>query len=132
MKGYFWGIGSVIFITLAQLYLKAGVTILHSFKLNHQWMDVNWLFKNLSTFGLIFIGLIGYALSMVCWLFSLRFLALSKAYSLISLSYVLVYLFAITLPWFNESTTLIKFIGLVFILLGIWIISRPEVTSQKS
>ncbi len=92
-------------------------------------MDINLLFKNLLAFGLIFIGLIGYALSMVCWLFSLSFLALSKAYSLISLSYVLVYLFVITLPWFNESRTLIKFIGLVFILLGIWIISRPEVTT---
>ncbi len=66
---------------------------------------------------------------MVCWLFSLKFLASSKAYLLISLSYVLVYLFAITLPWFDESATLIKFIGLVFILLGIWIIFRPEVTS---
>ncbi|MGP1928325.1 MAG: 4-amino-4-deoxy-L-arabinose-phosphoundecaprenol flippase subunit ArnF [Arsenophonus sp. NC-WZS1-MAG3] len=129
MKGYFWGIGSAIFITLAQLYLKAGVTILDWFKLNHQWMNISWLFENLSAFWLIFIGLIGYALSMVCWLFSLRFLALSKAYSLISLSYVLVYLFAITLPWFNESTTLIKFIGLVFILLGIWIIFWPEVIS---
>ncbi|MGP1959025.1 MAG: hypothetical protein ACTS7E_03445 [Arsenophonus sp. NC-CH8-MAG3] len=41
MKGYFWGIGSVLFITLAQFYLKAGVTILHWFKLNHQWMNVN-------------------------------------------------------------------------------------------
>ncbi|WP_063656847.1 4-amino-4-deoxy-L-arabinose-phosphoundecaprenol flippase subunit ArnF [Candidatus Arsenophonus triatominarum] len=128
MKGYFWGIGSVILITLAQLCLKAGVIILPEFKLNHQWMDVNWLFENLLAFRLIFIGLIGYVLSMVCWLFALRFLALSKAYPLISLSYVLVYLFAVTLPWFNESATLIKFVGVVFILLGIWIISQPEVT----
>lgn len=127
MKGYFWGIGSVILITLAQLCLKAGVIILPEFKLNHQWMDVNWLFENLSAFALIFVGLIGYVLSMVCWLFALRFLALSKAYPLISLSYVLVYLLAVTLPWFNESATLVKFFGVVFILLGIWIISRPEV-----
>lgn len=130
MKGYFWGIGSVILITLAQLCLKAGVTILPEFKLNHQWMDDNWLLENLPEFGLIFIGLIGYVLSMVCWLFALKFLALSKAYPLISLSYVLVYLFAVTLPWFNESATLIKFVGVVFILLGIWIISRPEVTRK--
>lgn len=130
MKGYFWGIGSVILITLAQLCLKAGVTILPGFKLNHQWMDVNCLLENMPAFGLIFIGLIGYVLSMVCWLFALKFLALSKAYPLISLSYVLVNLFAVTLPWFNESATLIKFVGVVFILLGIWIISRPEVTRK--
>uniref|UniRef100_A0A3B0MLH3 Probable 4-amino-4-deoxy-L-arabinose-phosphoundecaprenol flippase subunit ArnF n=1 Tax=Arsenophonus endosymbiont of Trialeurodes vaporariorum TaxID=235567 RepID=A0A3B0MLH3_9GAMM len=130
MKGYFWGIGSVILITLAQLCLKAVVTILPEFKLNHQWMGVNWLLENLPAFGQIFIGLIGYVLSMVCWLFALRFLALSKAYPLISLSYVLVYLFAVTLPWFNESATLIKFVGVVFILLGIWIIFRPEVTRK--
>ncbi|CAA2930082.1 4-amino-4-deoxy-L-arabinose-phosphoundecaprenol flippase subunit ArnF [Arsenophonus endosymbiont of Bemisia tabaci] len=130
MKGDFWGIGSVILITLAQLCLKAGVTILAEFKLTHQCMDVNWLLENLPAFGLIFIGLIGYVLSMVCWLFALKFLALSKAYPLISLSYVLVYLFAVTLPWFNESATLIKFFGVVFILLGIWIISRPEVTRK--
>lgn len=127
MKGYFWGISSVILITFAQLCLKAGVTLLPEFKLNHQWMDVNWLFENRQAFGLIFIGLIGYAISMFFWLFALKFLALSKAYPLISLSYVLVYLSAVTLPWFNESATLVKFVGVVFILLGIWIISRPEI-----
>ncbi|MGP1924663.1 MAG: 4-amino-4-deoxy-L-arabinose-phosphoundecaprenol flippase subunit ArnF [Arsenophonus sp. NEOnobi-MAG3] len=127
VKGYFWGIASVILITLAQLCLKAGVTILPMFKLNLQWKEVNLLFKNLPAFRLIFIGFIGYALSMVCWLFALRFLALSKAYPLISLSYVLVYLFAVTLPWFNESATLIKFVGILFIFLGILIISRTEV-----
>ncbi|MFS1537949.1 MAG: 4-amino-4-deoxy-L-arabinose-phosphoundecaprenol flippase subunit ArnF [Candidatus Phlomobacter fragariae] len=127
MKGYFWGIGSVILITLAQLCLKAGVTILPELKLNYQWMDVNWLFENFQAFGLIFVGLIGYVLSMVCWLLALRFLALSKAYPLISLSYVLVYLLAVTFPWFNESATLVQFVGVVFILLGIWIISWSEV-----
>ncbi|HGJ5873126.1 MULTISPECIES: 4-amino-4-deoxy-L-arabinose-phosphoundecaprenol flippase subunit ArnF [Arsenophonus] len=127
MKGYFWGISSVILITFAQLCLKAGVTLLPEFKLNHQWMDVNWLFENRQAFGLIFIGLIGYAISMFFWLFALKFLALSKAYPLISLSYVLVYLSAVTLPWFNESATLVKVVGVVFILLGIWIISRPEI-----
>ena len=127
MKGYFWGIGSVILIALAQLCLKAGVMILPEFKLSDQWVDVNWLFENGQAFGLILVGLIGYFFSMVCWLFALRFLALSKAYPLISLSYVLVYLLAVTLPWFNESATLIKFVGVVFILFGIWLISRPEV-----
>lgn len=127
MKGYFWGIISVILITFAQLCLKAGVTLLPEFKLNHQWMNVNWLFENLPAFGLIFVGLIGYAISMVCWLLALRFLALSKAYPLISLSYVFVYLLAVTLPWFNESAKLVKFVGVLLILLGIWIISRPEV-----
>ncbi|MFP3029309.1 MAG: 4-amino-4-deoxy-L-arabinose-phosphoundecaprenol flippase subunit ArnF [Arsenophonus sp.] len=128
MKGYFWSIASVILITLAKLCLKVWVIILPMFKLNYQWIISNLLFKNLQACMLIFIGFIGYALSMVSWLFVLRFLALSKSYPLISLSYLLVYLLAVALPLFNESATLIKFVAVVlFILFAILIISRPEV-----
>ncbi|MFG7416369.1 hypothetical protein ACG00L_27290, partial [Klebsiella pneumoniae] len=42
------------------------------------------------TFGLFF-GLLGYLLSMVCWYFALHRLPLSKAYALLSLSYILVW-----------------------------------------
>ncbi len=62
---------------------------------------------------------------MLCWLLALKHIALNKAYPLISLSYVFVYLLAVFLPWFNEPARL-KAIGIGFILLGVWLISRPN------
>ncbi|MDT9587123.1 MAG: 4-amino-4-deoxy-L-arabinose-phosphoundecaprenol flippase subunit ArnF [Candidatus Arsenophonus melophagi] len=125
MNGYFLGIGSVIATTCAQLFLKAGVALLPKFKFTYQW-DYRWFFKNHLAFELICIGFIGYAISMVFWLYTLRCLALSKAYSLISLTYVLVYVLSVTLPWFHESVTLVRCLGIVFIFFGILTVSYSE------
>jgi len=74
----------------------------------------------------VFFGLCGYALSMACWFFALRVLPLNRAYTLLSLSYALVYIAAVTLPWFNESISLTKTLGGMLILTGVWVIhSKP-------
>ncbi|MEX0424917.1 4-amino-4-deoxy-L-arabinose-phosphoundecaprenol flippase subunit ArnF [Providencia rettgeri] len=125
-KGYFWVIGSALFVTVAQLSLKAGVVELPSFTLGWHWLQLEWLFANITSLGIIFLGLVCYALSMLCWLLALKHIALNKAYPLISLSYVFVYLLAVFLPWFNEPATGLKAIGIGFILLGVWLISRPN------
>lgn len=49
---------------------------------------------------------------------ALRTLALSRAYPLLGVSYVLVYLAAVALPWFNESAGWLKSLGTLLILLG--------------
>ncbi|MDR0217395.1 MAG: 4-amino-4-deoxy-L-arabinose-phosphoundecaprenol flippase subunit ArnF [Enterobacteriaceae bacterium] len=126
MKGYFWGLLSVLFITFAQLLLKWGVARLPELSLSPYWLNTEWLWLNHHSLVAIMAGLISYAFSMLSWLFALKYLPLNKAYPLISLSYVSVYLMAVLLPWFNENISLMKTFGILFILLGVWFISRPE------
>ncbi|HHR6225952.1 TPA: 4-amino-4-deoxy-L-arabinose-phosphoundecaprenol flippase subunit ArnF [Providencia alcalifaciens] len=125
-KGYLWVLGSALLVTVAQLSLKAGVVELPSFSLGGHWLQREWLMANAVSLGIIFVGLVCYALSMLCWLFALKYIALNKAYPLISLSYVFVYILAVVLPWFNEPATGLKAAGIAFILLGVWLISRPS------
>ncbi|CDG21207.1 putative membrane protein [Xenorhabdus poinarii G6] len=126
MKGYLWGVASVLLITAAQLLLKWGVVRLADFSLSRHWLDTDWLWANYHLLLMMMAGLAGYALSMLCWFFTLKYLPLNKAYPMISLSYVSVFLMAVLLPWFNETLSLLKILGIFFILLGIWLISRPE------
>ncbi|NRN28070.1 4-amino-4-deoxy-L-arabinose-phosphoundecaprenol flippase subunit ArnF [Photorhabdus heterorhabditis] len=126
MKGYIWGLASALLVTIAQLLLKWGVVNLPALNLSLYWFDIEWLWSNRHPLASIMAGLVGYLLSMLCWLFALKYLPLNKAYPLISLSYVFVYLMAALMPWFNEAVTLLKTVGVIFILFGVWLISRPE------
>ena len=121
MKGYWWGIGSVALVTAAQLILKWGMMNMPLMSL----ADINGQFviEHLPQLIAVMCGLAGYALSMLCWFFALKYLPLNRAYPLLSLSYALVYLGAVSLPWFSESASLLKTLGAGFILLGIWLIN---------
>lgn len=124
MKGYGWGIGSVLLVTLAQLLLKWGV--IHLPLISWAGMDLQFFTDHLSPLAAVTAGLFGYALSMLCWFFALRYLPLNQAYPLLSISYALVYLAVVTLPWFHESATLLKTLGAAIILFGVWLIhSKP-------
>ncbi|MDA5497392.1 4-amino-4-deoxy-L-arabinose-phosphoundecaprenol flippase subunit ArnF [Yersinia aleksiciae] len=125
MKGYLWGIGSVVLVTVAQLMLKWGM--MHTPLMSLADINLEFLVNHLTQLIAVICGLMGYALSMLCWFFALRYLPLNRAYPLLSLSYALVYLAAVLLPWFNEPATLLKTIGAVFILLGIWLISTKPI-----
>ncbi|WP_145490649.1 4-amino-4-deoxy-L-arabinose-phosphoundecaprenol flippase subunit ArnF [Yersinia aleksiciae] len=125
MKGYLWGVGSVVLVTVAQLMLKWGM--MHTPLMSLADINLEFLVNHLTQLIAVICGLTGYALSMLCWFFALRYLPLNRAYPLLSLSYALVYLAAVLLPWFNEAATLLKTIGAVFILLGIWLISTKPI-----
>ena len=57
---------------------------------------------------------------------ALRDLPLGRAYSLLSISYALVYLLAASLPLFNESFSFTKSLGVALVMLGVITInSRP-------
>ncbi|AYA40445.1 4-amino-4-deoxy-L-arabinose-phosphoundecaprenol flippase subunit ArnF [Xenorhabdus nematophila] len=130
MKGYLWAVASVFLITIAQLLLKWGVARLPELSLSSiHWLNSAWLWQNHNALLMIMAGLAGYTLSMLCWFFTLKYLPLNKAYPIISLSYVLVYLMAALLPWFNETPSLLKTAGVMSILWGVWLISRPEKSS---
>ncbi|WP_193014499.1 MULTISPECIES: 4-amino-4-deoxy-L-arabinose-phosphoundecaprenol flippase subunit ArnF [Gammaproteobacteria] len=124
MKGYLWAIGSALLVTVAQLLLKFGMSELPDLQLEKQWFDVSWLWANITPLAIVCVGLVGYVLSMVCWLFTLRTIPLNKAYPLISLSYVFVYILAVVLPWFQETPSWTKTLGVAFIMVGVWLISQ--------
>ncbi|CAI0836498.1 Undecaprenyl phosphate-aminoarabinose flippase subunit ArnF [Serratia rubidaea] len=121
-KGYVWGIASVLLVSVAQLLMKWGMMQLPPLSLSMTLPTA----ESLTPLLAVAAGIAGYGLSMLCWLMALRTLALSRAYPLLSISYALVYLAAVALPWFNESASLPKSLGTLLILLGVWLITRRK------
>jgi undecaprenyl phosphate-alpha-L-ara4N flippase subunit ArnF len=117
MKGYAWGAASVLLVTLAQLLMKWGMV---------QIPLMSFADVSLALIGNYWVPL----LSMLCWFFALRHLPLNRAYPLLSVSYALVYLAAVILPWFNESATLLKTLGTLFILFGVGLINSKSETKS--
>nr|BET44799.1 MAG: 4-amino-4-deoxy-L-arabinose-phosphoundecaprenol flippase subunit ArnF [Candidatus Aschnera chinzeii] len=121
MKGYFYGFITIVFITIAQLFLKLGINTLKNTHFMAYGFNFTHLLHQKYFFLLLCIGIILYLISMIFWLLTLNFFPLSKAYMLISLSYVLIYVLVINIPFFHETTSTIKNIGIIFILYGIWL-----------
>ncbi|WP_220719384.1 4-amino-4-deoxy-L-arabinose-phosphoundecaprenol flippase subunit ArnF [Agarivorans litoreus] len=118
---------SVVFISLAQLAMKWGMTQLSLQYPNLQelWHSAQYsaLVTNYLPYYIsVIIGLSFYALSMLCWVMALKHLPLSIAYPMLSLSYVIVYVAAISLPWIGEAFSWPKALGILFILAGIYLV----------
>lgn len=121
MRGYVWGCASLLLVSSAQLMMKWGMSHMPTLLLDKLLYAL--LMNNLLAVFIVCCGIAGYALSMVCWFFALRELPLNRAYSLLSLSYALVYLAAVWLPWFHENMHPLKSLGALSILLGVWLIN---------
>ncbi|MCG8709824.1 4-amino-4-deoxy-L-arabinose-phospho-UDP flippase [Brenneria sp. 4F2] len=114
MKGYRLALYSAMLVTAAQLMLRWSMMRLPGVESLAEWR----------TFSpppllVLFGGLTAYALSMLCWLLALRRLPLSRAYPVLSLSYVLVWISAILLPAFAEPFHPGAMAGVALILLGL-------------
>lgn len=66
----------------------------------------------------LFAGLAGYLVSVFCWHKTLHTLALSKAYALLSLSYVLVWVASMLLPGLQGAFSLKAMLGVLCIMAG--------------
>ncbi|MBN3079562.1 4-amino-4-deoxy-L-arabinose-phosphoundecaprenol flippase subunit ArnF [Pectobacterium polaris] len=127
-KGYVWALGSIVLASTAQVLMKSGMLALPSISIAH-WPSLSTLLAGWPAVAVLF-GMLCYGLSMVCWFMVLRYLPLSRAYPLISLSYAVVYLAAVFLPWLNEPMNLRKNLGVLIILLGVWLVSRNAQTAR--
>ncbi|ASY77985.1 4-amino-4-deoxy-L-arabinose-phosphoundecaprenol flippase subunit ArnF [Pectobacterium polaris] len=127
-KGYVWALGSIVLASTAQVLMKSGMLALPSISIAH-WPSLSSLLSGWPAVAVLF-GMLCYGLSMVCWFMVLRYLPLSRAYPLISLSYAVVYLAAVFLPWLNEPMSLRKNLGVLIILLGVWLVSRNAQTAR--
>jgi multidrug transporter EmrE-like cation transporter len=84
-----------------------------------KFLDISYLlhvFTNLY----VFLGVLCYVISLFLWLTALSGLELSFMYPLLSISYVIVAVFA----WIfiGETITLMRWAGIALVLLGSWLI----------
>lgn len=122
-----WAMGSVVLVSSAQLGMRWGMSRLPSPGL---WLDPKVLMQlDLGAVLVIGASITAYALSMLAWLLALRDLPLSRAYSLLSISYVLVYALAAVLPFFNETFTVSKTLGVMLIVMGVLTINLRRISS---
>lgn len=123
-----WAMGSVLLVSSAQLGMRWGMSRLPSPEL---WLDPK---VQLDLAAVLVIGgsVLAYALSMLAWLLALRDLPLSRAYSLLSVSYVLVYGLAAALPFFHETFTVSKTLGVMLIVMGVLTINLRRISSTPS
>lgn len=127
--GLFWALMSVMLVSVAQLTLRVAMTTLPSAE--QPWVLV-WHLLHVGDGTLILLlGLLGYVASMACWFFALKRLPLAKAYALLSLSYMVVWLAAICLPGWHEPFSWRGLLGVVVIVAGVITIFWPNKASCR-
>ncbi|WP_027611954.1 4-amino-4-deoxy-L-arabinose-phosphoundecaprenol flippase subunit ArnF [Pseudomonas sp. URIL14HWK12:I6] len=124
-RGIGFALASVGLVSGAQLGMRWSMTRLPQ---PEQWLTaLSAGSVDLSALAVVVAAIFAYALSMLCWLAALRDLPLGRAYSLLSISYALVYLLAASLPLFNESFSFTKSLGVALVMLGVITINtRPS------
>lgn len=127
--GLFWALMSVILVSAAQLTLRSAMTLLPSAE--QPWVFVLHLLHIGDGTLLLLLGLLGYVASMACWFFALKQLPLAKAYALLSLSYMVVWLAAIWLPGWHEPFSWRGLLGVVVIVAGVITIFWPNKASRS-
>ncbi|MBX8621303.1 4-amino-4-deoxy-L-arabinose-phosphoundecaprenol flippase subunit ArnF [Pseudomonas glycinae] len=120
-RGILFALASVVLVSVAQLSMRWSMTRLPR---PDQWLATPSV--DSVALAVVLAAIFAYALSMLCWLAALRDLPLGRAYSLLSISYALVYLLAASLPLFNESFSFSKSLGVALVMLGVITINtRP-------
>jgi undecaprenyl phosphate-alpha-L-ara4N flippase subunit ArnF len=123
-RGLGFAMSSILLVSIAQLGMRWSMARLPA---PSQWLQA------LSVGGLSYValavvagGIFAYALSMGCWLLALRDLPLGRAYSLLSISYALVYLLAASIPVFHEDFSAFKTLGVTLVILGVLTINSKR------
>ena len=129
-QGFALALGSVGLVSAAQLGMRWSMTRL---PLPTEWLSAfNSNAIDLGALGVVILAIFAYALSMLCWLGALKHLPLGRAYSLLSISYALVYLLAASLPVFNEHFSLSKTLGVALVILGVLVINSHRASPASS
>lgn len=122
-RGLPYAVASAALVSAAQLAMRWSMTRLpapHELPLVAHG-TLQWL-----ALAVLAAGICGYAASLLCWLRALADLPLNRAYSLLALSYPLVYLSAAFLPGLGGSLSTGKTCGVILIVAGVLLINaRP-------
>ncbi|WP_168403109.1 4-amino-4-deoxy-L-arabinose-phosphoundecaprenol flippase subunit ArnF [Erwinia amylovora] len=126
--GLLFASASVVLVSLAQLLLKWAMV---------QLPDISQLPEFLSAPGnmpvptaALLLGLLVYGLSMLCWVLALKRMPLGRAYPLLSVSYLLVWLAALWLPGINEAFLWGKLAGASLIVGGLLLLCWPAAKAR--
>jgi multidrug transporter EmrE-like cation transporter len=104
----------------AQLLLKAGTNALGVLTLTREdWVDT---LAKMATQGHFVLGAACYAASLVVWIFGLSRVPVSVAYPLLSVGYIVNAIAAHYL--FGEAVTSTRWLGIGFIVLGVWLVAK--------
>ena len=104
----------------AQLLLKAGTNALGVITLTRDnWWDMLW---KMGTQGHFVAGVVCYMVSLLVWIMGLSRVPVSVAYPMLSLGYVINAVAAYYL--FGETVTVARWLGIGFIVLGVWLVAR--------
>ena len=110
----------VLLNTGAQLLLKAGTNALGVITLTRD--DWPQTLGRMATQPHFAGGVVIYMLSLVVWIMGLSRVPVSVAYPMLSLGYVINAIAAQLL--FGESVTFVRWAGIGFIVLGVWLVAR--------
>ena len=110
----------VLLNAAAQLLLKAGTNVLGVISLTRE----NWLEQatRMAVQPHFIAGAACYGVSLVVWIIGLSRVPVSIAYPMLSLGYVINAVAAHYL--LGESVTLARWLGIGFIVLGVWLVAR--------
>jgi len=123
-RGVAYAMASVALVSAAQLAMRWSMTRLP--RIEDLPVTPGGGAFHLLAVAVLLLGIAGYAASLVCWLAALGDLPLNRAYSMLSLSYPLVYLCAAWLPGLGGSLNVGKTCGVILIVLGVVLINaRP-------
>lgn len=118
MMNYLVLIVSVGLAVVGQLLMKRGMQLFGTFPISQ--LPVKFLPMVFSPF--VFFGIASFALSAVFWLVVLSRFDLSMAYPMVSLGYVVVAI--VSVFWLGETVSLVRWLGIAVICLGVFLISR--------
>lgn len=111
---------AVVLNTGAQLLLKAGTNALGVITLTRDgWVET---LCRMATEPHFVAGVAIYMVSLLVWILGLSRVPVSIAFPLLSLGYVLNAIAAHYL--FGEAVTLTRWLGIGFIVLGVWLVAR--------
>ena len=110
----------VLLNAAAQLLLKAGTNATGVITLTRDtWLQT---FLGMATEGHFVAGIALYAVSVVVWILGLSRVPVSIAYPMLSLGYVVNAIAAHYL--FGEAVTATRWLGIGFIIAGVWLVAR--------
>lgn len=130
-RGMMLAMASVLLVSAAQLGMRWSMTRLPQPAAWLQALGNGGI--DLLALAVVAAAICAYALSMLCWMGALNHLPLSRAYSLLSISYALVYLGAAWLPGFGEPLSPLRTLGVGLVMAGVLTInSRRSTTPQPA
>ncbi len=109
---------SISLAIAGQMLMKRGMMAFGTFPVSQLLTKVIPMFLN----PWVFVGLFCFGLSSVFWLVVLSRLPLSLVYPMVSIGYIIVALLSIV--FFQETISLIRWAGIIVIVLGVFLISR--------